>query len=66
MTNISTFPYTLEVQPSDRPSGTYEWTIRRHGKLVQRSDRPHHSEADARKNGEREIERQFKSDQSPR
>ena len=66
MSETSTYPYTLDVQPSSRPVGTFEWTIRKHGKLIQRSDRPHRSEADARKNGEKEIERQFASAQSLR
>lgn len=66
MSDSTTYPYTLEVQASQRQAGTFEWAIRRHGKLIQRSDRPQRSEADARKDGEKAIERQFTTDQSPR
>jgi hypothetical protein len=66
MKDSSTYPYTLEVQPSDRPAGTFQWIIRKHGKLLQRSDRPQRTEAEARKAGEREIERQFTDAQSAR
>jgi hypothetical protein len=66
MTIENTHPYTLEVKPSDRKPGTFEWTIRRHGKLIQRSDRLHRSEQDARKDGEKAIEREFSDAQSTR
>lgn len=62
----TTYPYTLDVQPSERTPGTFEWTIRRHGKLIQRSDRVQRTEADARKDGEKAIERQFADAQSTR
>lgn len=61
-----TYPYALEVKASERKPGTFEWTIRRHGKLIQRSDRVHRSEDDARKDGEKAIERQFVDSQSTR
>lgn len=54
-----TYPYTLEVIPSPRLAGHFDWAIRKHGKLVQRSDRSQTSEAAARKSGLAEIERQF-------
>lgn len=54
-------PYTLEIIPSVRKPGSFEWAIRRSGKLVQRSDRFSRSEEDARKEGTKEIERQFSS-----
>lgn len=56
--NSPTHPYSLEIMPGPKP-GTFQWTIRRHGKLIQRSDRIHRSEADALKDGEKAIERQF-------
>jgi hypothetical protein len=59
-------PYTLEVAASERKPGQFEWMIRRQGTLVQRSDRLHRSEADAQKDGEKAIERQFSDSQSTR
>lgn len=58
-------PYSLEVHPSKVPE-TFEWTIRRNGTLVQRSDRTFRSEPDALKDGEKAIERQFSDGQSAR
>ena len=67
MSNVIQFPpYTLEVMASERKPGQFEWTIRRHGTLIQRSDRIHRSEADAQKDGEKAIERQFSDAQSTR
>lgn len=66
MNDNATYPYTLEIQPCERPAGTFQWVIRKHGKLLQRSDRPQRSEADARKAGEKEIERQFTDAQTTR
>jgi hypothetical protein len=59
MSTGSTHPYTLDVKASDCTAGLFEWSIRRHGKLVQRSDRFQRSEEGARKDGEKAIERQF-------
>lgn len=58
-------PYSLDILPGPKP-GTFIWTIRRHGKLIQRSDKTHRSEADAKKDGERAVERQFADAQSTR
>jgi hypothetical protein len=58
-------PYELEVQEGQKP-GTFQWTIRKHGKLAQRSDKTFRSEADARKDGEKAVERQFSDAQSTR
>lgn len=52
-----THPYSLEVTPPAQPGGSYQWAIRRSGKLLQRSDRRHASEAKAREHGEAELER---------
>jgi hypothetical protein len=65
-TVTQTPPYTLEVTASERKPGQFEWTIRRQGTLIQRSDRIHRSEADAQKDGEKAIERQFSDAQSTR
>ncbi|HMO29813.1 hypothetical protein [Enterovirga sp.] len=56
---MNTYPYTLEVMASERTPGAFEWTIRRHGKLIQRSDRLQRSEEAARRDGEKALERQF-------
>lgn len=56
-TAASTFPYTLEIEPPKRPGGSFQWAIRKNGKLVQRSDRSHPTEAKARENGLAQIER---------
>ena len=48
--------YTLEVQPSKRTDGAFEWAIRDRGKLIQRSDRVERSEQAARKRGEKVLD----------
>jgi hypothetical protein len=60
MSDDQTYPYTLEVTPSEKPAGHFRWAIRQHGKLLQRSDRSHPSEEAARKNGLAEIERKLR------
>ncbi len=55
------YPYTLEIAPCVKPSGHYGWAIRRHGKLLERSDRPYHSETSARERGEAALERQIRA-----
>lgn len=65
MTN-GTYPYTLDIVPNPRLAGHFDWIIRKHGKLLQRSDRPQRSEAEARKAGEKEVERQFADAQTTR
>lgn len=65
MSEPSTHPYDLEVQPAAKP-GTFQWTIRKNGKLAQRSDKTFRSEDDARKDGAKAIERQFADAQSTR
>lgn len=57
MSDQLTYPYTLEVMPASKPAGHFDWVIRRHGKLVQRSDRAYGEESDARKRGLNEIEK---------
>jgi hypothetical protein len=48
--------YTLEVQPSKRTDGAFEWAIRDRGKLIQRSDRVERTEQAARKRGEEVLD----------
>jgi hypothetical protein len=62
----SMHPYSLDVKASDRTPGVFEWSIRRNGKLLQRSDRVQRSEEAARKDGEKAIERQFADAHSAR
>ena len=57
MSETNTYPYTLEVAPNPRSEGTWQWAIRHHGKLVERSDRALASEAKARANGMEKIEK---------
>ena len=57
MAETNTHPYTLEVERNPRSEGTWQWSIRKHGKLVQRSDRAAPSEAKARANGMEQIEK---------
>ena len=66
MHDNSMYPYELEVQPSVRTPGAFDWAIRRHGKLIQRSDRVQRSEDAARKDGLKAVERQFLSAHSTR
>ena len=65
MSESRTHPYVLGVQPASKP-GTFQWAIRKHGKLAQRSDKTFRSEDDARKDGEKAVERQFSDAQSTR
>lgn len=65
MAETDTYPYKLDIQPGAKP-GTFQWTIRKHGKLLQRSDKIHRTEEDALRAGEKEIEKQFGAAQSTR
>ena len=56
-TATNTHPYTLEIEPPKSPGGPYQWAIRKNGKLAQRSDRSHPTEAKARQNGLAQIEK---------
>ena len=57
-----TYPYTLTISPSERLARHFDWTIRRRGKLVERSDRAHPSEQSAREQGQAALERQFRDE----
>jgi hypothetical protein len=61
----ATHPYTLTILPNEKLAGRFDWAIRKHGKLVERSDRPHPSEQAARKSGEEALERQLLGDREP-
>ncbi|MFB0488734.1 hypothetical protein ABIE45_001320 [Methylobacterium sp. OAE515] len=53
-------PYSIEVLPLTKPEGHFQWAIRRSGKLIERSDRPHRSEAKALENAMEAVERAMK------
>ncbi|MCK2056863.1 hypothetical protein [Methylobacterium sp. 37f] len=57
----NTYPYTLKVEPKTRREGIWQWVVRKHGKLLNRSDRDHPSEAKARAQGMEEIERMLRA-----
>jgi hypothetical protein len=61
----TTYPYTLTVTSSEKRAGHFEWAIRKHGKLVQRSDRLHHSEQSAQVSGQEALERLIREDRQP-
>ena len=63
--DTSTHPYDLEVLPSQRSSGRFEWAIRKRGKLAERSDRSYPSEQAAREAGQGALERQLGGDREP-
>ena len=52
----NTHPFVLEVRLVPNSTTRWNWTILRHGKVYQRSDRKHRSEADAREDGLEVIE----------
>ncbi|WP_457105195.1 hypothetical protein [Methylobacterium sp. P5_C11] len=54
-TNIH--PYTLEVIPPKEEGGAYNFAIRKHGKLAQRSDRSYPTEAKAQAAGMAMVEK---------
>lgn len=62
----ATYPYTLTISPSERLAGHFDWAIRRHGTLVERSDRPHPSERAAQESGQAALERQLRDDREPK
>jgi len=57
-----THPFTLDIHPCPKPAGHFGWAIRKHGKLLERSDRPHPSERSARERGEAALDRQIRGE----
>ena len=53
-------PYSIEVLPLTKPEGHFQWAIRKSGKLSERSDRPHRSEAKAHESAMEAVERAMK------
>jgi hypothetical protein len=62
----ATYPYTLTIAPSERTAGHFDWAIRRHGKLIERSDRLYSSERSAQESGRAALERQLRDDREPK
>ena len=60
-----TYPSTLIISPNERLAGHFDWAIRRHGTLVERSDRPHPSERSAQESG-LALERQLHDGREPK
>lgn len=56
-TITNTHPYALDVGPARDSVTFFQWTIRKHGRVFQRSDRTYPSEAEALKRGTQTIER---------
>ena len=56
-TETNIHPYSLEVIAPKAEGGSYQWAIRRHGKLIQRSDRSLPSEKKARESGLSQVEK---------
>ncbi|WP_336488309.1 hypothetical protein [Methylobacterium nigriterrae] len=50
-------PYSLEILPPKADGASYQWAIRKNGKMVQRSDRDLHSKTKARESGLAQIEK---------
>ncbi len=63
--NTST-PFTIEISPITKPAGQFQWAIRRNGKLIERSDRPHPTEAKAEASALAAVERSMHSASSGR
>ncbi|WP_084673760.1 hypothetical protein [Methylobacterium sp. WSM2598] len=57
MTDTNLHPFTIEVSPLTTPKGHFGWAIRKHGKLLERSDRPHVSEDKAHAQAIAAVER---------
>ena len=53
----STYLYILEVESNQRRERIWQWAIRRHSKLIQRSDRALAMEAKVRAQGTEMIEK---------
>jgi hypothetical protein len=57
MSMNQTHPYTLELSPSPKGDGSVGWAIRKHGKMLERSDRMYRSQQEALKSGQEAVER---------
>ena len=66
MSNLATYPYSLEVQPCDKLAGHFRWTIREHGKLFERAMRSVPSREEAETSGMKALERMLHQANYPR
>lgn len=66
MNDNAMHPYTLDVRASERKPGLFDWSIRRNGTLIQRSDRIHRTEEDARASGTKAVEKQIEGSRKER
>jgi hypothetical protein len=60
-----THPYTLELSPSPKGDGSAGWAIRKHGKMLERSDRLYRTEQEALKSGQEAVERTLSGTSQP-
>lgn len=60
MSSAVPHPYAIEVSPLAKPEGHFQWAIRWSGKLIERSDHAHRSEAKAHESVMEVIERALK------
>lgn len=56
MTTDFPHPYSITVEALKKPAGQFGWTLRKSGKLIERSDRPFLTEEKAFENAMRAIE----------
>jgi hypothetical protein len=59
MSDQAPYPYILEIISAKKPAGHFQFAIRKHGKMLQRSDRAYPTEEEAHKRGLAEIEKQL-------
>ena len=57
MNSNQTHPYTLELSPSPKGDGSVGWAMRKHGKMLERSDRMFRTQQEALKSGQEAMER---------
>ncbi|HEV2605072.1 MAG TPA: hypothetical protein VGU24_15575 [Microvirga sp.] len=57
MSTNQTHPYTLELSPSPKGDGSVGWAMRKHGKMLERSDRMFRTQQEALKSGQEAMER---------
>ena len=61
MTENTFHPFTIEVAPLPGSKGKFGWAIRKNGKLLERSDRPHDNEDKAYASALSAVERAFRT-----
>jgi hypothetical protein len=66
MNHSATHPYSLEVQPCDKPAGHFVWTIRENGKLLERAMRAVPTREEAESTGMKAVDRMLQQANQPR